>query len=69
MFSLSPRHNLPKKPNDERKIVPPEIKLNNSIIEEEEDKEGHKSDEESNREEVDNTDSVQEFGRKIVTYD
>ena len=67
--NVDSENNLPKKANDDRKIIPPEIKVNNAFIEEEEDKESQISDEGGKETEEDKTDSIQEFGRKIITYD
>ena len=66
---LDSENNLPKKANDDRRIIPPEIKVNNAFIEEEEDKESQISDEGEKKTEEDKTESIQEFGRKIITYD
>ena len=62
--------NHTRKANDDRKIIPPEIKVNNAFIEEEEeDKESQISDEGEKETEKDSTESIQEFGRKIITYE
>ena len=66
---LDSENNLSKKANDDRKIITPEIKVNNAFIEEEEDKESQISDEREKKTDEDNTESIQEFGRKIITYD
>ena len=65
---LDSENNLSKKANDDRKIITPEIKVNNAFIEEEEDKESQISDEGKKTDE-ENAESIQEFGRKIITYD
>ena len=67
--NITTEENHAKKANDDRKIIPPEIKVNNAFIEEEEDKESQISDEGEKKTEEDKTESIQEFGRKIITYD
>ena len=67
--NVDSENNLPKKADDDRKIITPEIKVNNAFIEEEEDKESQISDEGEKKTDEDNTESNQEFGRKIITYD
>ena len=69
--NITTEENHAKKRNDDRKIIPPEIKVNNAFIEEEEeeDKASQISDEGGEKTEVDSTESIQEFGRKIITYE
>ena len=68
--NIDTEENHAKKANDDRKIIPPEIKVNNAFIEEEEeDKESQISDGGEEKTEMDSTESIQEFGRKIITYE
>ena len=70
--NITTEENHAKKANDDRKIIPPEIKVNNAFIEEEEEEEDKKSqisDKGEEKTEMDSTESIQEFGRKIITYE
>ena len=73
--NVGTEQNVQKKETDDRKIIPPEIKVNNAFIEEEEEGEdtdnpiSDEDDVNSEKDQEDNSESIKEFGRKIITYD